>query len=83
MDVPRDHRVRFAAPPPELDAATRLRIACELADTARELKRAQLRARNPDAAETEIEAALADWLATRPGAELGDGVGSPRYWPRG
>lgn len=82
VDVPRHHRVRFLAPAPAVDEATRLRIACQLADTARELKRAQIRARRPDASDHEIDAELADWLATRPGAEFGDGDGSPGRWPR-
>ncbi len=61
----------------------RLQSTCALADTARELKRAQLRLEHPGIERDEVEAMLARWLQTRPGAEDGDGAGRPARWPRG
>lgn len=43
--------------------------------------RANLRRRHPDASEAEVEALLRDWLAHRPGAELGDSAGRERILP--
>lgn len=56
----------------------RLRTALTLFDDGVQLMRANLRRRHPDATEAEIERLVDDWLAERPGAEHGDGVGRPR-----
>ena len=55
-----------------------MRIAFDLYQTAEEMKRLNLRRRNPSATEEEIEEGIRRWLAERPGAEHGDGVGNPR-----
>ncbi|HVM00045.1 MAG TPA: hypothetical protein VM324_12200 [Egibacteraceae bacterium] len=60
------------------DAAERLRTALALFDDGVELMRGNLRRRHPEAGAAEIERLLAEWLAERPGAEHGDGVGRPR-----
>jgi len=39
--------------------------------------RQNLRRRNPEASEEEIEKGIRQWLRRRPGAEDGDGVGRP------
>jgi hypothetical protein len=39
--------------------------------------RQNLRRRNPEASEEEIEEGIREWLGRRPGAEHGDGVGRP------
>jgi Rv0078B-related antitoxin len=55
----------------------RMEIAFDLADTAEQMMRQNLRRRNPDATDAEIEAGVREWLHKRPGAEHGDGVGRP------
>ncbi len=55
-----------------------MRIAFDLYQVAEDIKRQNLRRRNPAATEQEIEAGIRDWLAERPGAEHGDGFGRPR-----
>lgn len=42
------------------------------------MHRLTLRRRHPELRADEIEAKLQAWLAERPGAELGDGEGTPR-----
>jgi lauroyl/myristoyl acyltransferase len=60
-----------------------LRLTLELFQAGEELMRQNLRRRFPQASEEEIETRLGQWLAHRPGAEHGDGVGRPRsLWPR-
>jgi hypothetical protein len=44
--------------------------------------RARLEREHPDASSAEISRLLDSWLASRPGAEHGDGVGRPVAWPR-
>jgi Rv0078B-related antitoxin len=44
--------------------------------------RQKLRRENPDADEAQIERMLDDWFARRPGAEFGDGDGTPVTLPR-
>lgn len=63
-------------------ARERLRTALRLHDDGVALMRQNLRRRRPDASEEQIERELLAWLATRPGAEHGDGVGRPVRWPR-
>jgi hypothetical protein len=62
--------------------AERFRVACELSDAAIRMVRARFRRENPDANEAKIDEMVDEWLATRPGAEHGDGVGHPVNWPR-
>jgi hypothetical protein len=56
----------------------RLRIALRLHDEGVAMHRLTLRRRHPELRADEIEAKLQAWLAERPGAELGDGEGTPR-----
>ncbi|MDQ3991764.1 MAG: hypothetical protein M3245_05590 [Actinomycetota bacterium] len=63
--------------------AERLRIALQLHDEGVLLMRQNLRRRNPEAGEEEIQRRLGEWLSERPGAELGDAQGVPVSWPRG
>ena len=46
------------------------------------IKRAQLRRAHPEDSDEATELRLREWLAERPGAEWGDGVGRPGTWPR-
>jgi hypothetical protein len=55
----------------------RMRIAFDLYETAEQMMRQNLRRRNPDATEEEIEQGIQEWLLRRPGAEHGDGPGRP------
>jgi hypothetical protein len=75
-------RVRYEATEEPLTPEERLRIAFELADAAEELVRARLRRERPTARAAEIERAVDEWYATRPGAEHGDAEGEPGRWPR-
>jgi hypothetical protein len=66
------------------EAATmleRLRQAFEMHEAGVSLMLQNLRRAHPDATDEQIEAQLGAWLATRPGAELGDAPGTPRPWP--
>ncbi len=56
-------------------AIEKLRAAFELHEVSADLMRQNLRRRNPEAAEAEIEELLANRLRTRPGAEHGDSAG--------
>lgn len=69
---------RFREPIRDPDVLERMRIAFDLYQVAEDMMRLNLRRRNPDATEAEIEQGIRDWLAKRPGAEHGDGVGYPR-----
>ena len=53
--------------------AERLRIALDLWETGVILRRQALRREHPELSTTQIEALVNRWLATRPGAEKGDG----------
>jgi Rv0078B-related antitoxin len=57
--------------------AERLALTFELFEFGVEMMAANLRRRHPGATPDEIERLLEEWLAERPGAELGDGVGVP------
>ena len=59
----------------------RMEIAFDLYEFSEAIMRQNLRRRNPDATAEEIEAGLVAWLHKRPGAELGDGVGTVRQQP--
>lgn len=56
----------------------RLRCALYLHETGLRLMHQNLRRRHPEYTEAQLRESLLDWLWTRPGAELGDGVGRPR-----
>lgn len=47
-------------------AAARLRVAFEMHDTGMQLQRQNLRRRNPDASEAEIDRLFEQWLDDRP-----------------
>ena len=57
--------------------ADRLIMTFELFEFGVEMMAANLRRRHPDATPEKIEQLLGEWLAERPGAELGDGPGVP------
>ena len=59
-------------------AGARLRTCIEMFDAGVAMKRAQLVRQNPEASVEEIAVMLRTWLHTRPGAEHGDCVGTPR-----
>ena len=61
--------------------AARLRTAFDLCALGESMRRAQLRREYPQATEDDVEALLAAWLQTRPGAEHGDGWGRAISWP--
>jgi len=61
-----------------LTPAQKLQLAFELFEAGREMKRQQLRREFPELGEAEIASKLAAWVSTRPGAEHGDAVGTPR-----
>jgi hypothetical protein len=71
MDPDRERRI-----------AERFQLALDLYETGVRMLRQKLRRQRPDATEAEIDAAVAAWHAHRPGAEHGDGVGTPVEWPR-
>lgn len=54
-----------------------MKIAFELAEAAEQMKRLSLKRRDPEATEEEIDQAIREWYADRPGAEHGDGEGVP------
>jgi hypothetical protein len=58
--------------------AERFRAVLDLYEFAIQQMRMNLRRRHPDANEAEIERRLAQWAISRPGAEHGDAVGTPR-----
>jgi hypothetical protein len=68
MSLPDDHRRREVA-------AEKLRLALEMFGLGESLMRQKLRRERPEASEKELEAKIAEWLRTRPGAEQGDAVG--------
>jgi hypothetical protein len=51
------------------DVMTRMAIAFDLFDTAVAMMHQNLRRRNPEASEEEIEAGVREWLQRRPSAE--------------
>lgn len=57
--------------------ADAFRSTLDLFETGVDLMRQNLRRRNPDADEHEIERLLQEWLLERPGAEAGDCPGRP------
>jgi hypothetical protein len=63
-------------------AAERLRFALDMHETGVALMRQNLRRRHPDWSEAQIDERLAEWLATRPGADFGDCPGAQRALER-
>ena len=59
------------------NAAHAFRATLDLFDAGLSLMRQNLRRSHPDASDDEIERRLGEWLADRPGAELGDCPGRP------
>lgn len=59
------------------DVLKRMELAFDLYEAAEEIMRQNLRRRNPEASEEEIEEGIREWLRRRPGAKHGDGVGRP------
>jgi len=74
MKYPLEHRRPIRDP----EVLERMRIAFDLYQVAEDIQRQNLRRRNPSATDEEIERGIREWLAKRPGAEHGDGVGRPR-----
>jgi len=65
----------------ELSSGERLRTALDLFELGEEVMRQNLRRAHPGESADQIEERLSQWLLTRPGAELGDGVGRARSLP--
>jgi hypothetical protein len=68
--------------PADAAAAARLELALEMFDDGVAIMRENLVRTHPAWSSDQIDAALDAWLAHRPGAEHGDGVGEPGTWPR-
>jgi hypothetical protein len=62
--------------------ARRMRLALELSELGEAMLRQRLRRKHPNASDEQIDALVAHWRHTRPGAEQGDAVGRPVPWPR-
>jgi hypothetical protein len=67
-------------PDPESKPSARLRLALEMYEDGVAMVRRSLRRDNPEASEQELSNLFIQWLRQRPGAEIGDCVGSPRTW---
>ena len=63
-------------------AARRLAVALDLSETGIQMMLQNLRRRHPNASDRRIRELLDNWMAERPGAELGDAEGTPVRWPR-
>lgn len=63
-------------------AARRFKTAMDLYELAESMLRQKLRREHPECDEATIDAMVVAWRLRRPGAELGDSVGSPVPWPR-
>lgn len=57
--------------------AARLRIALDLFDLGEQMMRTRLSREHPEWPDPRVQAAIEEWLRTRPGAELGDCPGRP------
>jgi len=62
---------------PEESDADRLRLALDMYEFGERMLRARLRRERPSASDTEIEAAIQEWLLSRPDAPVGDAIGRP------
>ncbi len=63
--------------PKPFSANYKLQIVAQLLDIAERAFVHKLLKRHPDMIEADVKSAIRNWYATRPGAELGDGVGVP------
>ena len=72
-----DRRFDIRRPIQDRALLRRMEMAFDLYEMAEEMMRQNLRRRNPEASEREIEQGIREWLHRRPGAEHGDGVGRP------
>jgi hypothetical protein len=63
-------------------ARERFGLALDLFDLAQRMLRQKLRRKHPEATDVELDAMVERWRTQRPGAELGDGEGTPVPWPR-
>lgn len=61
--------------------AERFQLALALDDFSERMLRQRLRRKHPEALAAEIDAMIGAWRAHRPGAEHGDGEGTPIAWP--
>lgn len=68
--------------PKEELIAARFKTTLALFEMGEAMLRQKLKRKHPGANEAEIEAGVREWLARRPGAEHGDGVGRSVAWPR-
>lgn len=57
--------------------ADRMRIALDLYEVGEKMVRERLRRAQPEITFEELDRAIAEWLAQRPGAEFGDMPGQP------
>lgn len=60
----------------------RFQLAMDLYSLGEDMLRQKLRRKHPDASPETIEEMVVQWRSERPGAEEGDGVGTPGTWPR-
>jgi hypothetical protein len=61
--------------------AERFQLALALDDFSERMLRQRLRRKHPEAPPAEIDAMIGSWRVQRPGAEHGDGEGTPIAWP--
>ena len=61
--------------------AERFQLALALDDFSERMLRLRLRRKHPEAPAAEIDAMIGLWRVQRPGAEHGDGEGTPIAWP--
>lgn len=73
--MPRDPEHRPVIHDPAI--LRRMEIAFDLYETSEQIMRQNLRRRNPEATDEEIEQGIREWLRRRPGAEHGDAEGRP------
>ncbi len=59
------------------EVLARMEMVFDLYEMAEQMMRQNLRRRQPEASDQEIEDGIREWLHRRPGAEHGDGVGRP------
>ncbi|WP_144118780.1 hypothetical protein [Catellatospora sichuanensis] len=60
-------------------AADRLRVALEMYELGERMLRTRLRRSRPSASDAEIDAAIQEWLSSRPDAPVGDAPGRPSH----
>lgn len=73
----------FKQPIRDLDVLARAEILFDLCETAEQIMRQNIRRRNPELSEAEVEERLVEWRRSRPDAPLGDAYGKPsEKWAR-